>query len=147
MKIKVLLDSLLSKNEIEIHSHPENKDISLKLKRFVEGENKIALINASNNRNVNIPLSQVLCFQSEGNMCGVKTKDGEMYLINKRLKEIDAIGYSSFLKINNQTIINTNEIQEFVSASNARLMVTLKDNSNFYVNRFYVKSLKEILKW
>lgn len=56
-------------------------------------------------------------------------KSGELYLINKRLKELENVEEKYFVKINNKTIINIKEIEEFSSASNARLEVLLSDDS------------------
>ncbi|MDK2562616.1 LytTR family transcriptional regulator DNA-binding domain-containing protein [Romboutsia sedimentorum] len=58
-----------------------------------------------------------------------KMKSGELYLINKRLKELENVEEKYFVKINNKTIINIKEIEEFSSASNARLEVLLSDDS------------------
>ena len=78
-------------------------------------------------------------------MCSVKMKSGELYLINKRLKELESLNKNNFAKINNQTIINIDEIKEFSSAPNARLEVLLSDKSSYFVNRNYVKIIKERL--
>ena len=50
-----------------------------------------------------------------------------------------------YTEINNQTIINLNEVKEFSSAPNARLEVILSDGSFHFVNRHYVKTIKERL--
>lgn len=147
MKINILFDKLMSKEELIIKSNPENCYLVQEIKNNLENNFKITVINASNNRKLQINILSILVFQSEGHMCCVKVKSGEFYLINKRLKEVLELTKRDFIKINNQTIINLNEVKEFNSASNARLQVMLSDESSYFVNRHYVKLIKERLSW
>lgn len=147
MKINILFDKLMSKEELIIKSNPENCYLVQEIKNNLENNFKITVINASNNRKLQINILSILVFQSEGHMCCVKVKSGEFYLINKRLKEVLELTKRNFVKINNQTIINLNEVKEFNSASNARLQVMLSDESSYFVNRHYVKLIKERLSW
>jgi DNA-binding LytR/AlgR family response regulator len=147
MKINIFFDKLMSKEELIIKSNPENCYLVQEIKNNLENNFKITVINASNNRKLQINILSILVFQSEGHMCCVKVKSGEFYLINKRLKEVLELTKRDFVKINNQTIINLNEVKEFNSASNARLQVMLSDESSYFVNRHYVKLIKERLSW
>lgn len=145
MKINILIDKILNKDEIEIKVSPENINLGQDLKNYIRQISKLTVINPKNDSKIKVNMNDILDFQSEGHMCCVKMKSKELYLINKRLKEIESLNYKSFVKINNQTIINLNEVKEFSSAPNARLEVILSDESSHFVNRHYVKIIKEKL--
>ncbi|MGL5414800.1 MAG: LytTR family DNA-binding domain-containing protein [Clostridium sp.] len=143
MKLKIFFDKMINKQELRIQSHPDNKELISELKNYLGQE--LTVINPLNDRKIQVNLNSILVFQSEGTMCSVKMKNGELYLIKKRLKNIEILGYKDFVKINNQTIINIKEIKEFASATNARLEVVLNDKTSYFVNRHYVKLIKERL--
>ncbi|WP_394863664.1 LytTR family DNA-binding domain-containing protein [Paraclostridium bifermentans] len=145
MKINILIDKILGRDEVEIKVCPENVNLGHELESYIRQISKITVINTKNDSNIKVNINDILKFQSEGNMCCVEMKSKELYLINKRLKEIEGLNYKSFVKINNQTIINLNEVKEFSSAPNARLKVILSDGSFHFVNRHYVKIIKERL--
>ncbi|MGL4878262.1 LytTR family DNA-binding domain-containing protein, partial [Paraclostridium dentum] len=129
----------------EIKVCPENVNLGHELESYIRQISKITVINTKNDSNIKVNINDILKFQSEGNMCCVEMKSKELYLINKRLKEIEGLNHKNFVKINNQTIINLNEVKEFSSAPNARLEVILSDGSFHFVNRHYVKIIKERL--
>lgn len=145
MKINILIDKILGRDEVEIKVCPENVNLGHELESYIRQISKITVINTKNDSNIKVNINDILKFQSEGNMCCVEMKSKELYLINKRLKEIEGLNYKSFVKINNQTIINLNEVKEFSSAPNARLEVVLSNGSFNFVNRHYVKIIKERL--
>lgn len=145
MKINILIDKILSRDEVEIKVCPENVNLGHDLESYIRQISKITVINTKNDSKIKVNINDILKFQSEGNMCCVEMKSKELYLINKRLKEIESLNYKNFVKINNQTIINLNEVKEFSSATNARLEVILSDGSFHFVNRHYVKIIKERL--
>lgn len=145
MKINILIDKILGRDEVEIKVCPENVNLGHDLESYIRQISKLTVINTKNDSKIKVNINDILKFQSEGNMCCVKMKSKELYLINKRLKEIDSLNYKNFVKINNQTIINLNEVKEFSSAPNARLEVILSDGSFHFVNRHYVKIIKERL--
>lgn len=145
MKINILIDKILGRDEVEIKVCPENVNLGHELESYIRQISKITVINTKNDSNIKVNINDILKFQSEGNMCCVEMKSKELYLINKRLKEIEGLNYKNFVKINNQTIINLNEVKEFSSAPNARLEVILSDGSFHFVNRHYVKIIKERL--
>lgn len=145
MKINILIDKILGRDEVEIKVCPENVNLGHELESYIRQISKITVINTKNDSNIKVNINDILKFQSEGNMCCVEMKSKELYLINKRLKEIEGLNYKSFVKINNQTIINLNEVKEFSSAPNARLEVILSNGSFHFVNRHYVKIIKERL--
>ncbi|MCE9676323.1 LytTR family transcriptional regulator [Paraclostridium bifermentans] len=145
MKINILIDKILGRDEVEIKVCPENVNLGHELESYIRQISKLTVINTKNDSKIKVNINDILKFQSEGNMCCVEMKSKELYLINKRLKEVEGLNYKNFVKINNQTIINLNEVKEFSSAPNARLEVILSDGSFHFVNRHYVKIIKERL--
>ncbi|MFS0870312.1 LytTR family DNA-binding domain-containing protein [Paenibacillus xylanilyticus] len=106
-------------------------------------ERKLVVINAKNNRNVQIQPSTILAIESEDRMCSVRVISGERYLLGKRLKFVEEdIDSSHFLKINNSTIINTKHIKAFAATDHARIQVELADGSSYYVSRYYIKNFR-----
>jgi len=75
-------------------------------------------------------------------MCNLRLTTGEMYLYTKRLKyaEADFIN-NGFIRINNQTIVNIKEVQQFVTTRNARIKITLSDGSTYFISRHYIENL------
>lgn len=79
-------------------------------------------------------------------MCCVRVITGERYLLNKRLKFVEEdLDDIHFVKINNQTIINTRYITAFSATDHARIKVDLSDSSSYFVSRFYIKNFREII--
>ncbi|OZI13198.1 DNA-binding protein [Bacillaceae bacterium SAOS 7] len=147
MKVSVLFDKLMNKEEVTIQTNPANSEIAHCLENYLKKGSKLTVINAKNNRKLQVDMHSILAFQSEGHMCSVKMKSSELYLINKRLKELECLAEKQLVKINNQTIINLDEVVEFSPAPNARLEVLMSDQSSYFVNRHYVKTIKERLSW
>jgi len=79
-------------------------------------------------------------------MCNLRLTTGEMYLYTKRLKyaETDFID-SGFIRINNQTIVNIKEVQQFAATSNARIEITLSDSSTYFISRHYIRNFRRAL--
>lgn len=144
MKITFEADAAMDQRIAKVITHPAEQEHW----RHIEGaiqqaEQKLVVINAKNNRNVQIALSTIAVIESEDRMCSVRVITGEMYLLNKRLKAAEAeLDLSFFLRINNQTIINKYYIKEFSSTDNARLQVVLTNESSYYVSRFYIKNFR-----
>lgn len=104
-----------------------------------QAEDKIGLIDAANDRIVQVSPPQIAAIVSEDRMCGITLISGERYLLNKRLKAAEEdFTPPSFLRINNTTIIGAAHIHEFSSAAHARIEVLLTDGSRHTVSRFYI---------
>jgi len=147
MKVIFKADPEMEKNTVKVTTHPVGQEAWGSLENAIaNAEQKLVVINAANGRNVHIPLHSIAAVQSEDRMCNIQSVTGERYLYNQRLKVFEQrLGTSQFIKINNQTLINTRLIQEFSSADHARIKVILSGGSSFYVSRFYIKQFKERL--
>ncbi|WP_433945069.1 LytTR family DNA-binding domain-containing protein [Paenibacillus sp. SN-8-1] len=144
MKIIFEADSTINRNIAKVTTHPEEKGTWSSMKEALRGcDKQIIVINAKNDRNVQIPLNSIAAIQSEDRMCCVHLHNGEKYLLSKRLKVVEEeLGASDFLKINNQTIINTKYIKEFFSTEHARIKAVLTDNTSYLVSRHYIKQFR-----
>ncbi|MFB9326815.1 LytTR family DNA-binding domain-containing protein [Paenibacillus aurantiacus] len=144
MKVIFGTDASLEKRLAKIITNPAEQADWSKIEHALRGmEQKIVVLNAKNGRSVEVARSTIAVMQSEDRMCSVRLITGEMFLLNKRLKYVeDDLDPAEFLKINNQTIINTRYIQEFFSTEHARVKVVLEDQSSYFVSRHYMKSFR-----
>ncbi|MFC7055751.1 LytTR family DNA-binding domain-containing protein [Enterococcus alcedinis] len=106
----------------------------------------LSVINPTNDRKLLLPLTEIECFESFGHLCKVFTKEQDVYLIQKRLKEIPKMNLHHFQQINNATILNIAMIQSFHSGEHARLEVHTTTNQSYIVSRHYAKQIKEKLQ-
>ncbi|MBB3113196.1 DNA-binding LytR/AlgR family response regulator [Paenibacillus phyllosphaerae] len=147
MKIIFEADSGMALQVAKVTTHPAEKELWGQLTHAIHSaERKIVVIDARNDRKVEVPLSTIAVIQSEDRMCSVRLITGEMYLLGKRLKVVEEdLGSAAFMKINNQTIINMSYITAFSSTDQARVEVVLHDQSSYFVSRHYMKTFKERL--
>ena len=144
MKVIFEEELLMEKSMAKVITHPDEKSHWDSIQEAIcQSETKLIVINAKNNRNVQIELSSVVAIESEDRLCCVRVITGERYLLNKRLKFVEEdLRSSQLVKINNQTIINTRHISEFSSTDHARIKVDLNDGSSYFVSRFYIKNFR-----
>lgn len=137
-------DPGMDRSIMKVITHPTEKEHWGDIKEAINNaEKKIVVINAKNNRNVEIVLSSITVIESKDRMCSVRVITGEMYLLNIRLKYVeDTLNSPRFVKINNHTIINTSYIREFSSTDNARIEVILTNGSGYFVSRYYIKNFR-----
>ncbi|WP_186380928.1 LytTR family DNA-binding domain-containing protein [Paenibacillus xylanexedens] len=144
MKLIFEISSLLERSTAKIVTHPEEQQHWDSIREAIQQmDTKMVVINAKNNRNVQIPLSSIAVIQSEDRLCSVRLITGEYYLLPKRLKFVEEdLSEQHFVRINNQTIINTACIQTFAATQQARIQVELVDGSSYYVSRYYIKQFR-----
>ncbi|NGZ77181.1 LytTR family DNA-binding domain-containing protein [Saccharibacillus alkalitolerans] len=147
MKIVFETDAALDRRTAKVLTHPDDRERWTPIREAIEqAEEKIGLINAANDRVVQVPLGQIAAIQSEDRMCGVTLITGEKYLWNQRLKAAgDTFAAPRFIRINNGTIIGAAHIREFSSAAHARIEVTLNDGSQHVVSRYYIRQFRRDL--
>ncbi|MFL0372981.1 LytTR family DNA-binding domain-containing protein [Paenibacillus amylolyticus] len=144
MKIIFEEDPAIEQKVAKVTTHPAEKSKWDRIQKAIcASETQLTVIHAKNNRNIQIQLSSVVAFESEDRMCGVRVISGEKYLFNKRLKFVEEdLDDIHFVKINNQTIINTRYITAFSATDHARIKVDLSDSSSYFVSRFYIKNFR-----
>ncbi|WP_145146624.1 LytTR family DNA-binding domain-containing protein [Paenibacillus xylanexedens] len=144
MKVIFEEDTAIDKRVAKVITHPAERSKWDRIeKAIVQSDTQLTVIHAKNNRNVQIQLSSVVSIESEDRMCCIRVITGERYLLNKRLKFVEEdLDDVHFVKINNQTIINTRYITAFSATDQARIKVDLSDSSSYFVSRFYIKNFR-----
>jgi DNA-binding LytR/AlgR family response regulator len=132
-------------NELDIFSHPENKQQLLQLEKQLQQEKELIAIDPKNNRSVKLPMGQVVAFETMGHLVQVTLCDQRTYLLQKRLKELSGLESLNFYRINNSQILNLTMVQAFQLGEHARLEVHTKTNAVYVVSRHYAKKIKERL--
>lgn len=147
MKVMFEENQEMQPNEAKIVTHPAEKSKWDRIREAIgQSETELIVIQAKNNRQVRIRLSSVIAIESEDRMCGVRVVTGERYLLNQRLKYVEKdFQDTSFVRINNQTMINTTHISNFSAAEHARIQVNLTDGSSYSVSRFYIQNFRRKL--
>lgn len=147
MKVMFEENQEMQPNEAKIVTHPAEKSKWDRIREAIgQSETELIVIQAKNNRQVRIKLSSVIAIESEDRMCGVRVVTGERYLLNQRLKYVEKdFQDTSFVRINNQTMINTTHISNFSAAEHARIQVNLTDGSIYSVSRFYIQNFRRKL--
>lgn len=147
MKVMFEENQEMQPNEAKIVTHPAEKSKWDRIREAIgQSETELIVIQAKNNRQVRIRLSSVIAIESEDRMCGVRVVTGERYLLNQRLKYVEKdFQETSFVRINNQTIINATHISCFSAAEHARIQVNLTDGSSYSVSRFYIQHFRRKL--
>lgn len=132
-------------SEIDIISHPSNKEfLSTFELRFFQS----MTLNATDfktNRQVKIELSNIEVIEASGHFTKIFLLDGTKLLLNKILKELSYLESFGLVRINNSMILNLNQIHSFASGAHARLEVITKQQNKYVVSRYYAKSIKEKL--
>lgn len=147
MKLIFKTDASITKETALIVTHPQDTLIKQQLERaVVMTEKNITAINPRNSRNIQVPIGTILIVESEERMCNLRLTTGEIYLYPKRLKyaEADFINHG-FIRINNQTIINSKVVKQFVPTTNARIELTLSDGSTYFISRHYINNFRRSL--
>jgi len=147
MKLIFKTDKNMAIETVLIFTHPNEREVKQKIEIAIQkNEKTITALNALNNLNIQVPIQAILIVESEERMCNLRLTTDEMYLYTKRLKyaEADFIN-NGFIRINNQTIVNIKEVQQFAPTTNARIEITLSDGSTYFISRHYIKNFRRAL--
>ncbi|MFI3620699.1 LytTR family transcriptional regulator DNA-binding domain-containing protein [Vagococcus fluvialis] len=113
MKINFHWNNEKAIDEVDLISHPHNKEQLLKLKASLEQEKTLLVTHPSNNRKQLIPISQIEAITSLGHLTKVLTIENEFFFLNNRLKELNYLEDNGLYQINQSTLINLKEIKLF----------------------------------
>jgi DNA-binding LytR/AlgR family response regulator len=145
MKINFIWDKERAIDEIEIIANPFNKEKLVTLRDGLSSNTTLNVQNPKNNRKLTIDIQQIEVIQSLGHLSKLVLVNNEEYLLQKRLKELQALEANGLYRINNSTILNLSQVTSFRSGDYARLEVFTKSNNNYLVSRHYAKLIKERL--
>lgn len=145
MKFNYIWKNKQSISEIDIISHPSNKELLLTFEQHFSQPITLSATDFKTNSNVMIELNDIEAIEASGHFTKVFLIDGTELLLNKILKELTYLESFGLVRINNSMILNLNQIRSFASGSHARLEVMTKQQNKYIVSRHYAKSIKEKL--
>ncbi len=94
-----------------------------------------------------LPYDSIECVTVIGNKTTVVASDGERYLTNKRLYEIEKNLPSNFIRINKSAVANKNFIDKFTVSYSGGVDAVFKSGYRDYVSRrCFAKIKSEVLK-
>ena len=145
MEFKLILDKN-HREEVVLYAKEIN-DFVREIESLVKNRSK-SLVGYKNREIVILKLDDVICFTIENNKVIAITYNGN-YQIKDRLYKIEEIVDSRFIKANQSTLANINEIERFESSFGGTLVIVFKNGYKDYVSRRQLKHVKERLglKW
>lgn len=147
MKITFNKNKDLDIETVAIYTNPalESKWSEMKENLF-RTQKTVVVINAQNNKKIQVYIKDIVAIQSEDRCCNVIMKNGAMYLMNMRLKYVENnLNLENIIRINNTTMINLEHVLEFSTQNNSRIEVFLGNHSSYFVSRYYIKNFRRIL--
>lgn len=139
MKTRLIIDE--SREEEVIVVLHQQSNIFEDIKRFVDGKES-NIIGYKDTEIVILKEEDICCFFTEGNKVYANTiKD--VYLIKKRLYQLEKELGLDFIKINQGCIANLKNVTRFNASFTGTLEVNFKNGYKDYVSRRELKKLKE----
>lgn len=146
MKIIFNWDSKCAQDTIVVHSQPQNQATVESAFKKLTFDQSIQVRDARTDRLQNISLTAIESFTAFGYLAKVATIDGNDYYYPSNLKQLAPFSQNSFLRINNTTILNLQQVANFAVGSNARLVVYTQSGRRYIVSRYYARQIREWLK-
>jgi len=143
MKIRVERIVDLPETEVLIRCQEETDQIKNLVKTIEAIDEKI--IAKRGERFASLPIRDVFYFESVDDKTYLYT-DKEVFECSLKLYELEE-NYQSlgFLRVNKNTVMNTNKIKTFHSTVNGRMIAKLKNAEEIVISRTYVSALKLVL--
>lgn len=139
MKFNIFIDEN-EDEKIDIFAHSQYPWIE-ELRKIVQADNNWVL-GYKEEEILKLSLSDIYCFTIENSKLYVYTKDSK-FLIKERLYQIEEFLNSNFMKVNQSTIVNINQIEKFTVSFGGTLKVVLKNSFSDYVSRRQIRAVKE----
>ena len=143
MKYTLHIDSERDE-EVIVYAHAKGK-LTDELERLVNAS-KIdtpTILGYKNDEIIKLDTEEIYFFFIENKRLYASTTKGDL-LIKRRLYEIESI-CPDFIRINQSTLANKNQIERFSVSIGASLCVHFKNGRRDYVSRRQLKSVKERL--
>ncbi len=141
MDFKLILDKN-HKEEVVVYSH-EISDIVKEIERIVN-DVKVEILGYRDKEIVKLSFCDICCFTIENNKLFAITHKGR-YQIKERLYQVESLVDNSFIRINQSTLANINNIEKFEATVGGALMIVFKNGYKDYVSRRQLKVVKERL--
>lgn len=139
------INNQLERILITVETTTETKQQYEKIAQHLSELNKkTTVINGKNNRELQLPIREIVLIEAEGTVCNIVTRDGQYYLLNKRLKDAEQllIEETYFVKINKTTMINLYDVKEFEMLDHFKIQIETKNGYQQVVNRSFTKLFK-----
>ncbi|GCF94375.1 hypothetical protein NRIC_22660 [Enterococcus florum] len=130
-------------NEIDVISHPFNREKLKQLEQTLQHSTTISVIDPKNNRTKLLAVPLIETITAMGHQSKICTTAGERFFLSKKLKELGDLEQQQLFRINNSTILNLTHAASFAAGQHARLEVQTKTGNTYIVSRHYAKQIKE----
>lgn len=143
MKINIEFDESLTENEIIIRCASFNEEIH-RLQTAISDVALFAkkLVCYQKETEYYIPFDDILFFETEAGHMNVHTKN-QVYMIKRRLCELEEMLPGAFMRVSKSTILNTNRIYSITkNLTSASVVEFAGTHKQVYVSRHYYKPLK-----
>ncbi|MBE0701297.1 MAG: LytTR family transcriptional regulator [Acholeplasmataceae bacterium] len=143
MKIRVEENEKNETLEVVIHCQKINHEVHEIQKALLYFDKTI--IGKKDDRSYTLTPNDIFYFDSVDNKVFAYTKD-DLFDVNLKLYQLETLLINAnFLRINKNTIVNTNKIKSFKSTLNGRMEAKLISDERLDISRMYVPKLKEML--
>ena len=132
-------------NEVDLISHPNNKELLLQLEKTLTTKETLIVTSPSNNRKQHINIIDIESISSLGHLSKITLGNQKEFFYSKRLKELTFLEVHDLLQINQSTIINLKKIDLFQTEKHARLELVTRSKQTYIVSRHFAKNIKERL--
>ena len=132
-------------NQVDLISHPGNKELLLTLETYLNKDRTLLVTHPSSGKHQVILINDIESITALGHLSKVTLKSQDSFFYSKRLKELTFLESFNLVQINQSTLINLQEIKLFQTEKYARIELITKSNQHYMVSRHYAKTIKEKL--
>ena len=140
MKFRTIIDRSCEE-EVVIHAKERSRSVE-RLEEFVANLDNTLIGYGASREIVRLSPSEVHCFLTEDGKVYALT-DTQKLRLHQRLYELEELGESNLIKINQSCIANTEKIDRFEVSFGGALAVVFKNGHRDYVSRRQLKYVKE----
>lgn len=146
MKIEIQIDDSLDESEVIIRAKELNSEVA-KIQKALSGmaAHKGEIVFEKNETEYYFPVENILFFETDGDKVFAHTVS-DLYLVRKKLYELEEILPSFFLRVSKSAILNTKKVYGLTKNLSASSKVEFSGTGKVvYVSRNFYKTLKEKL--
>ncbi|MFI3284227.1 MAG: LytTR family DNA-binding domain-containing protein [Erysipelotrichaceae bacterium] len=147
MKIIFQIQEELAEDEIHIHCHELNEDM-MRIQKLIQDKFKGKdIVVFKEDVEYYIPIQQVLFIETSLRELIVHT-ESDMYVIKKKLYELEAQLPDHFTRISKSALVNLNKVYAINRSIVSSGLVEFQNTSKkVAVSRMYYQEFKEKMKW
>lgn len=144
MKIEIQIDDSLDESEVIIRAKELNSEVA-KIQKALSGmaAHKGEIVFEKNETEYYFPVENILFFETDGDKVFAHTVS-DLYLVRKKLYELEEILPTFFLRVSKSAILNTKKVYGLTKNLSASSKVEFSGTGKVvYVSRNFYKTLKE----